>query len=135
MSPAIHFQVEPETFILRNLKLSFQLFLTMDYHAHLLENDVEKKLEQWFSDVRSTAQKWSFLLRISSVMWPNLQFSADLVTFTEDILNGKLHFLCSLGGLLYSILLFPYTLQALSHLQHKLNKFHENNIWLTYCWK
>ena len=27
-------------------------------------------------------------------MWPNLQF-ADLVTFTEEILNGKLHFLRS----------------------------------------
>ena len=23
-------------------------------------------------------------------MWPNPQFPADLVTFTEDILNGKL---------------------------------------------
>ena len=28
-------------------------------------------------------------------MWPNPQFPADLVTFTEKILNGKLHFLCS----------------------------------------
>ena len=28
-------------------------------------------------------------------MWPNRQFPADLVTFTEEILNGKLHFLCS----------------------------------------
>ena len=28
-------------------------------------------------------------------MWLNAQFSADLVTFTEEILNGKLHFLCS----------------------------------------
>ena len=28
-------------------------------------------------------------------MWPKPQFSADLVTFTEEILNGKLHFLCS----------------------------------------
>ena len=27
-------------------------------------------------------------------MWPNPQFSADLVTLTEEILNGKLHFLC-----------------------------------------
>ena len=26
---------------------------------------------------------------------PSLQFPADLVTFTEDILNGKLHFLRS----------------------------------------
>ena len=28
-------------------------------------------------------------------MWPNLQFPADLVTFTEEIFNGKFHFLCS----------------------------------------
>ena len=28
-------------------------------------------------------------------MWPNPQFPADLVTFTEEILNGKRHFLCS----------------------------------------
>ena len=26
-------------------------------------------------------------------MWPNSQFSADLVVFTKEILNGKLHFL------------------------------------------
>ena len=28
-------------------------------------------------------------------MWPNPQFPADLVTFAEEISNGKLHFLCS----------------------------------------
>ena len=28
-------------------------------------------------------------------MWPNPQFPADLVTFSEEIFNGKLHFLCS----------------------------------------
>ena len=28
-------------------------------------------------------------------MWPNSQETADLITFTEVILNGKLHFLCS----------------------------------------
>ena len=28
-------------------------------------------------------------------MWPNPQFIVDLVSFTEDILNGNLHFLCS----------------------------------------
>ena len=27
-------------------------------------------------------------------MWPNPQFPADLVTFTEEILNRKLYFLC-----------------------------------------
>ena len=30
-------------------------------------------------------------------MSPNPQFSADLVTFTEKILNGKRHFLCSVN--------------------------------------
>ena len=35
-------------------------------------------------------KKWSFPLRISSV-----NVTSDLVTFTEEILNGKLHFLCS----------------------------------------
>ena len=28
-------------------------------------------------------------------MWPNPQETADLITFTEEILNGKLPFLCS----------------------------------------
>ena len=28
-------------------------------------------------------------------MWPNPQFPADLVTFTEEIPDGKLHFSCS----------------------------------------
>ena len=37
-------------------------------------------------EVFCTAQKWSFPLRISSVN--------NLVTFTVEILNGKLHFLC-----------------------------------------
>ena len=39
-------------------------------------------------------KKWSSPLRISSVMWPNSQSLADLVAFTIEILNGKLHFLC-----------------------------------------
>ena len=30
-------------------------------------------------------------------MWPNPQETADLVTFTEVILNGKLQFLYSAG--------------------------------------
>ena len=39
-------------------------------------------------------------------MWPNSQFPADLVTFTEKILNGKLLFLFS------------------DSYSHKLSKFH-----------
>ena len=34
-------------------------------------------------------------------MWPNPQFPADLATFTEEILNGKLHFLCSASVFFY----------------------------------
>ena len=32
-------------------------------------------------------------------MWPNVQFPTDLVTFTEEILNGKLNFFvkCVIG--------------------------------------
>ena len=30
-------------------------------------------------------------------MWPSPQEKADLVTFTEEIFIGKLHFLCSEG--------------------------------------
>ena len=33
-------------------------------------------------------------------MRPNPQFAADLVTFTEEILKGKLHFLCSVSNTL-----------------------------------
>ena len=40
-------------------------------------------------------KKWSFLLKIYSVNVTNLQETADLVTFLEQILNGKLHFFCS----------------------------------------
>ena len=31
-------------------------------------------------------------------MWPNPQKNAELVTFTEEILNGKLHFVYSDGN-------------------------------------
>ena len=31
-------------------------------------------------------------------MCPNLTFPVDLVTFTEEILHGKLHFLCSVSS-------------------------------------
>ena len=42
-------------------------------------------------------------------MGPNPQETADLVLFTEEILNGKLHFLCSamLSSLDLKIKLFP----------------------------
>ena len=30
-------------------------------------------------------------------MWPNPQETPDLVTFTEEILNEKLHFFCAVN--------------------------------------
>ena len=36
-------------------------------------------------------------------MWPNTQETADLVTFTEEILNGKLNFSCSVSSNICSI--------------------------------
>ena len=38
-------------------------------------------------------------------MWPNPQETTDLATFTEEILSGKLYFLCSDGG---SIIILSY---------------------------
>ena len=40
-------------------------------------------------------KKWNFPLRTFSENVTKLQFPANLVKFTEEILNGKLHFLCS----------------------------------------
>ena len=42
-----------------------------------------------------TAQKMKFPIKDFFSKWPNTQFPADLVTFTEEILNGKLHFFCA----------------------------------------
>ena len=49
-------------------------------------------------------KKWSFPLRISSINLTKSAGNCDLVTFTEEILHGKFHFLCSVSfcGFLYS---------------------------------
>ena len=52
----------------------------------------------------SLHKKWSFLLSISSVNVTKYAGNCGLVTFTEEILNGKLHFLCR--GYLLTCLLF-----------------------------
>ena len=40
-------------------------------------------------------KKWIFPLRISSVNMTKSAETADLATFTEGVLNGKIQFLCS----------------------------------------
>ena len=52
-------------------------------------------------------------------MWPNPQFFADLVKFTEEILNGKLHFLCSKEISIIAIWQAPELASGNSHKCHK----------------
>ena len=54
-----------------------------------------KKIEFQHSSRFSLHKKWSFPLRFLQQMWPNPQETAELVTFTEEIRNGKLNFFCS----------------------------------------
>ena len=41
-----------------------------------------------------TTQKMKFSIMDLFNKWVNPQFYADMFTFTEEILNGKVHFLC-----------------------------------------
>ena len=45
-----------------------------------------------------TAQKMKFSIKNFSSECDQIHRTAELVTFTEEILNGKLHFLCSTSG-------------------------------------
>ena len=67
-------------------------FLRFDFDINSLKNDSFS----WKTGVEffgSTAQKMKF--SIKDFLSKLLQETADLVTFTEEIFNGKLHFLCS----------------------------------------
>ena len=46
-------------------------------------------------------------------MWPNPQETADLVTYTEKIINAKLHFLCSVWKALNGDFVRLYVLSLL----------------------
>ena len=59
-------------------------------------------------------------------MWPNPQFPPDLITFTEQIFNAKLHFLCSQLNFdhVYGILLiYLDILIYLTMLKSKIKRF------------
>ena len=72
-------------------KISYKLsYRNQVNHVWILRNVTEFIRPK---NVRALHKKWKFSLRISSVN----EFPADLVTFTDEILNWKLHFLCS-GG-------------------------------------
>ena len=53
-------------------------------------------------------------------MWPNPQETADLMRFTKEILNGKIHFLCKM--IIFNALQGALCIMlAMSHL--RLEKF------------
>ena len=52
-------------------------------------------------------------------MWLDSQLSADLVTFTEEILNEKLYFLCSEST--FSLHIIPRLRQGAKRLQCNLD--------------
>ena len=54
---------------------------------------MEKLLLEAIDYVRDTSKK-----RLSITLYKK-DMTADLVTFTEEILNGKLHFLCSVASI------------------------------------
>ena len=68
-------------------------------------------------------------------MWPNPQFPADLITSTEEVLHGKLHFLCSDGAIFelwFNKLQGKWRLnKTLRAFQKNLNQFDNSIIFLT----
>ena len=52
-------------------------------------------------NIFNTAQKLKFSIKDFFSKCENTQFPLDLVTFTEEILNGKLHF-CEAQGIRYT---------------------------------
>ena len=57
-------------------------------------------------------------------MWPNPQFPVDLITFTEEILNGKIHF-CAMLHLSVSWFVFYF--------HHKFRKVYRYFLKSVYC--
>ena len=55
-------------------------------------------------------------------MWPNLQENADLVTFTEEILNWKLHFSCN------NSYRFPNKRDSIARKQNSIHIYSDSNI-------
>ena len=54
-------------------------------------------------------KKWISHYGFLQKMWPNLQFPEDLVKFTEEILNRKVHLLCSeTTEILFSVRYFEH---------------------------
>ena len=73
----------------KRLLLKMQL-QNMNYENHLISMRKWDRTKIKFS--KCSAQKTKFSIKDFSSIWPNPQLFADLVTFTEEILNQKLIF-------------------------------------------
>ena len=62
-------------------------------------------------------------------MWLDPQLSADLVTFTEEILDEKLYFLCSEST--FSLYIIPRLHQGAKRLQCNLDFMNKSKEYLT----
>ena len=60
-------------------------------------------------------------------MWPSPQETADLVTFTEEIFDGKLHFLCTADTLTVILLISIFVILGM-YQEQNLNKKQDGNI-------
>ena len=61
-------------------------------------------------------------------MWSNPRFLAGLVTFTEEILNGKLHFLCSDNSIEFLALFKNMCLFKNKDIQNKINALIQSHL-------
>ena len=74
------------------LRFSFEIIVLFCYFSSTLQ--FQWILRDMSINLRCTKNE-VFHQGFLQEMLPNPQFPADLITFTEEILTGKLHFLCS----------------------------------------
>ena len=82
------------------LDLIYVLFLKTNYFqliawpagSQMILNNAGKQFFTWQKD---TAQKMKFSMKNFLGKFDQIYRKLELVTFTEEILNGKLHYLCS----------------------------------------
>ena len=87
------------------------------------------------SDHSSLHKKWSFLLRTSSVNVTKsvTQETVDLITFTEEIVNGKLLFLCNGWTFVWITHSFSFSLSLswyIVQVEHSNFAFCTSHIWI-----
>ena len=90
--------------VLRVLRNAFKKTIKTVLQSRTKCLDLSKKMKQNWIGLQIfhicfcaifTVQKKKFSIKDFFSKWLNPPFPADLVTFTEEIFNAKLHFLCS----------------------------------------